>query len=224
MKKITITYLLLITLYCNALAQKKLTTYLAGNFGLATAKVLPHGSTQISSKLSGGFGVHITDQLTKRFFIVAQPAISSRGYVSSNSANKYDISSTYIDIPAGIEYHFPLFRDLRDEEDGNLFFIGAGVYGGVAISGKYKDQYLTPSVSQKIKFGESTGDNRSLTDFGLNLVAGLTYDKIRFGIQYQKGLKNVVPKDRQTNGAAIYLRNFSMFVAYKLTGLKGKKK
>lgn len=223
MKKILATSLLFIAMLCNATAQKKFSTYIAGNFGLASAKVGPPSTTEILKKLSAGLGFHLTGQLTKRFFIVAQPAVNSRGYVSSNAANKYDIHATYIDIPVAAEYHFSLFKDIKDE-GSSPFFIGAGIYGGVALSGKYKDDYLTPSVSQKIKFGESTSDNRSKTDFGLNFVAGLQTKNIRFGLQYLKGLKNVVPKDRQTNGTEIKLRNFSMFVAYKLPQLAGKKK
>jgi hypothetical protein len=224
MKKITVACMLFITLFNTAHAQKKIAVYVAGNFGLASAKLQPSGSTTITSKLSGGIGLHLSGQLTKRFFIVAQPAINSRGYVSSNAVNKYDVSTTYIDIPAAIEYHYSLFKDMKDERGEYPFFIGAGLYGGFAIAGKYVDKYLNnPSV--KIKFGESATDNRSKTDYGLNFVAGMTINDwgfgkfktaLRFGVQKQVGIKNVVPKDRQPGGNEIKLRNLSMFVAVKI--------
>ena len=180
MKKIIITSVLFIALFNTAHAQKKIAVYVAGNFGLASAKLQPSGSTTIASKLSGGLGVHLTGQLTKRFFIVAQPAVNFRGYVSSNAVNKYDVSATYIDLPAAIEYHYSLFKDMKDERGDYPFFIGAGLYGGFAVAGKYIDKYLNnPSV--KIKFGESATDNRSQTDYGLNFVAGMTINDWGFG-------------------------------------------
>ena len=224
MKKITASFILVMTLFNTVQAQKKMVVYLAGNFGLAAAKLQPTNSTTITSKLSGGLGVHLAGQLTKRFFIVAQPAVNFRGYVSSNAINKYDVSATYIDIPVSIEYHYSLFKDMKDERGDYPFFIGAGLYGGFAVAGKYTDKYLNdPSV--KIKFGESAADNRSRTDYGLNFVAGMTINdwgfgkfktKLRFGLQKQVGLKNVVPKDRQTGGSEIKLRNLSAFIAIKI--------
>ena len=224
MNKIILASVLFLASVNTSHAQKKIAVYAAGNFGLAAAKLQPSGSTTITSKLSGGLGMHLTGQLTKRVFVVAQPAVNFRGYVSSNAANKYDVSATYIDIPAALEYHYSLFKDMKDGKDDYPFFIGAGLYGGFAVAGKYTDKYLNdPSV--KIKFGESATDNRSKTDYGLNFVAGLSINdwgfgnfktNVRFGLQKQVGLKNVVPKDRQTGGNEIKLRNLSLFVAIKI--------
>ena len=224
MKKIIFTSVLFTTLCITAVAQQKWAAYIAGNFGVASAKLQPSGSTTINYKISGGFGLHLAAQLTNRFFVVGQPGINFRGYVSSNSVNKYDVGATYIDLPMALEYHYSLGKDFRDEKDAFPFFIGAGVYGGYAVAGKYTDKY-TNDPSVKIKFGESVSDNRSRTDYGLNFVAGLTLNnwgfgnfktKLRFGLQKQVGLKNVVPKDRQAGGNEIKLRNLSVFVAIKI--------
>ena len=224
MRKVLTTGILITVLFHNTYAQKKVLLYAAGNFGIASAKLQPKGTTTISSKLSGGLGAQLAVQVSKRLFIVAQPAVDFRGYVSSNAANKYDVSATYIDIPAAIEYHYNLFKDVQEKNEPYPFFIGAGFYGGFAVAGKYVDNY-TNDPSVKIKFGESNTDNRSRTDYGLNFVAGLTVSdwgfghfktNLRFGLQDQVGLKNVVPKDRQAGGNEIKLRNLSLFLAVKI--------
>lgn len=224
MKKIIFTSVLFAFLCIAAHAQQKVTVYVAGNFGVAAAKLQPSGSTTINSKISGGFGLHLTARVTSRFFLVGQPGVNFRGYVSSNAVNKYDVGATYIDVPLALEYHYSLGKDFMDEKGAYPFFIGAGAYGGYAVAGKYTDKY-TNDPSVKMKFGESVTDNRSATDYGLNFVAGLTVNnwgfgnfktKLRFGLQKQVGLKNVVPKDRQAGGNEIKLRNLSVFVAIKI--------
>ncbi len=206
MKKIVGVILISIVTYSSTSAQK-ITTYVAGHLGIATAKST---STSGNLRFSSGIGAELSLALAKKVNIVARPTINFRGYNNSS----FNLKATYFDIPLNIEINY------FNVEDLSVYF-GFGVYGGLALTGKYKNSGASDWI--KLKFGETTADNRSTTDFGLNFTSGLYFNKVKMGIQYQSGLKNVVPKDRQTNGAEIKLRNFSAYLAVKLSAFTGKK-
>ena len=226
MKKIIITIMFLIVALLNIHAQNKLDVYVAGNYGLYKVKVSDVYSSAISSKFSGGIGAHISYKLTPNLRVVALPVVQQRGYMSSNIHHIYDVSVGYIDVPIGVEYDFNIHLFVKSlnlgEKDEKVFFLGAGLYEGFAINGKYTDRlYNTPS--EKIKFGESLTDNRSITDFGLNFNVGLRIRSFKIGLQKQLGLKNVVPSARQAKDGSLKTTGFGMFIAYKISNLKKKK-
>ena len=222
MKKIIITIMFLIVALLNIHAQNKLDVYVAGNYGLYKVKVNDVYSSAISSKFSGGIGAHISYKLIPNLRIVALPVFQQRGYMSSNINHIYDVSVVYIDVPIGVEYDFNIRLFVKSlnlgEKDEKVFFVGAGLYEGFAINGKYTDKlYNTPS--EKIKFGELLTDNRSSTDFGLNFDVGLRIRSFKIGLQKQLGLKNVVPSARQAKDGSLKTTGFGMFVAYKISNL-----
>ena len=222
MKKIIITIMFLIVALLNIHAQNKLDVYVAGNYGLYKVKVNDVYSSAISSKFSGGIGAHISYKLIPNLRIVALPVFQQRGYMSSNINHIYDVSVVYIDVPIGVEYDFNIRLFVKSlnlgEKDEKVFFVGAGLYEGFAINGKYTDKlYNTPS--EKIKFGELLTDNRSSTDFGLNFNVGLRIRSFKIGLQKQLGLKNVVPSARQAKDGSLKTTGFGMFVAYKISNL-----
>lgn len=206
MKKILTACFFLSFLYFQTQAQNKVATYILGSFGLSSAK---SNTTTNSARFSTGLGLEFYLPLSKRINIVGRPGINWRGYDNNGSS----VRVTYLDVPLTIEYApLPYFTGA---------YIGVGVYGGTALGGKFK---LSDGSESNFSFGETTNDNRSRTDYGLAFTAGMRYANIEVGIQNQVGLKNVVPNDRQTNGASIKLRNFTGFIGLNLAAFKKKKR
>ncbi len=230
MKKLIIVSFLFATANTNSFAQNKLDVFVAANFGLSKVTFTPSIGT-ISRNFSGAIGAHLIYKLKPNIAFIAMPMLQQRGYTSMNSANKFDVRVAYLDIPVGIEFGFAaraLFGFDKFEKGAEKpFFFGAGVYEGIAVSGKYTDKYFSdPSV--KIKFGESATDQRSRTDYGLIFNLGMRFpvgkSYVRFGLQKQVGLKNVMPSARQAKDGSLKTSNFSFFVAYDISRLLSKKK
>ena len=229
MKKLSIILFLLVAFVVNIFAQKKLEIYTAANLGLSKVKFTP-SIGEISSNISGGIGLHIIYPIRPNIGLIVMPVLQQRGYTSLNSANNFDVRVTYIDIPVSVELGFGAraligFSKFAEGEE-KPFFFSAGIYEGIAIGGKYTDKfYNNPSV--KIKFGESTTDQRSRTDFGVNFTLGLRFKsrlgKFKFGLQNQRGLKNCIPNDRKTKDGSLKTGNFGFFVAYGISNLFNKK-
>ncbi len=207
MKKIFAIALVFFAACLHTSAQKKISTYVAGHFGLASAKSSTSGAT---GRFSTGIGLEFELPLAKKISLAAAPTLNFRGY--NNSA--FNLKATYIDLPLTLEVVYFHVEELN-------LYVGAGAYAGIAIAGKYQN---TGADWTKLKFGESAADNRSTTDLGLNFTTGLHFNKLKAGFQYQQGLKNVVPKDRQVNGASIKLNNFSGFLAVKLSAFNKKRR
>jgi Outer membrane protein beta-barrel domain len=197
---------------CSAAASaQKVNTFLSfyGGFASAQAK---------DAKLSAGIGLDCQFNLTSRLHFNLKPTINSRGYNGTLLVSTVKV--TYIDLPVNIE------ADL----DGNKvhLYAGAGPYIGFAITGKYKNNLTVSGNTDwiKMKFGETINDNRSPLDYGVNLNIGALipgYNRdLKAGIQTMFSLKNVVPKDAQSqpNTAAIKLRNISAYIAFGLTKRK----
>lgn len=202
----------------NSIAQSKLDVFAVGNFGLSKVTFTPSIGT-ISRNFSGAIGAHVIYKLRPNIALIGMPMLQQRGYSSMNGTNHFDVRIAYLDLPVGVEFGFGaralIGFDKFEKGFEKPFFFTAGVYEGIAISGKYTDKYLSdPSV--KIKFGESLTDQRSRTDYGLIFNLGLRLGKIRFGLQKQVGLKNVTPSARQAKSGSIKTDNFGFFVAYNI--------
>ena len=216
---------LLALVITNSIAQNKFDVFASGNFGLSKVTFTP-SIGKINRNLSGAIGAHIIYKLQPNISLIAMPMLQQRGYTSMNGANNFDVRVAYLDLPVGVEFGFGarglVGFDKFEKGAEKPFFFAAGVYEGIAVSGKYTDKYLSnPSV--KIKFGESLTDNRSRTDYGLIFNLGLRLGKIRFALQKQVGLKNVMPSARQAKDGSIKTDNFGFFVAYNIGGLFKKK-
>lgn len=207
MKKITAVLFTVFIVFNSASAQK-VSTFLTLHGGFASAQAK-------DAKLSSGIGLDFQLKLTERIHFHLKPTLNSRGY--NGTALVSTVKATYADLPITIE------ADL----DGNKahLYVGGGPYIGFAVAGKYKSNLTTGNTEwTKMKFGETANDNRSPMDFGLNLNVGAAikgYNRdFKAGIQTMFGLKNVVPKDVQTNNSAIKLRNITAYLAFGLTKRK----
>jgi hypothetical protein len=94
----------------------------------------------------------------------------------------------YIEVPLNVLYKI------------NGFYIGAGPYAAIALSGKYRSE-LTPTSSgqtesedRDMNFGSNNKDDFKRSDFGINLLAGYELKSgIQVGINYGFGLSNIDP-------------------------------
>lgn len=90
--------------------------------------------------------------------------------------------------------------------DAGALHLSAGPYVGFNISGKNKVNVTQSNGSQvgsqenDLKFGSSTNDDYSGTDFGANFGLGYRINSgLIFGANYGLGLTNLVPKDKQNS-------------------------
>lgn len=217
----------------NIYAQSKLDIFAVGNFGMSKA-VFTSGKGTISPSFSGGIpsfsggiGSHLIYNFSNTIAIAFLPVLQAKGYENT----QYKVRATYLELPINIEYSMGLRAlmgfDKFEKNGKKPFFFGAGVYAGYAIAGKYIDKYQIGDPSTKIKFGEASTDQRSKTDFGLNFTLGMLIPAfksvMRFGLQKQVGLKNVIPKNRQANDGEMQLKNFNFFIAYNLGNVLKRK-
>lgn len=102
--------------------------------------------------------------------------------------------SMYIEVPINAVYRV------------NGFYLGAGPYAAIALSGKHKTE-LTSTSSGKtaneerdVKFGGNQEDDFKSTDFGINLLAGYELKNgFNLGVNYGFGLSNLDPSEGTYN-------------------------
>lgn len=169
------------------------------NVGNAMSEV---NNNSAKAKVRFGYGVSI-DYLkgldkNERIYISVMAALQSRGY--------QNVRAMYFDVPVTINYAIGSKKRI---------LIGGGLYAGLALGGSYKN-VITGWT--KINFGETATDNRSKTDYGykISYTAVSRYFGMIFNIDYWGGLKNVIPGDRQINGAALKLRTTVISVGIPL--------
>jgi hypothetical protein len=100
----------------------------------------------------------------------------------------------YIEVPINAVYKF------------NSFYVGAGPYAAVALSGKYKSNLTSASSGQitneerDIKFGGKQEDDFKRSDFGINLLVGYELTNgLNMGVNYGLGLSNLNPSEGTYN-------------------------
>ncbi|QTE39439.1 porin family protein [Mucilaginibacter gossypii] len=135
-----------------------------------------------------------------------QPALNFTGKGGSSSVS-FDgeansggkVKLYYLQVPVNVVYHVPAV--VGD------FYLGAGPYLGMGVSGKAKDN---SGNSEDIKFG-SGQDEIKRTDAGLNAIVGFKF-KTGFLINanYDWGLTNITNVD----GIKLTNRVFGISVGY----------
>lgn len=159
-------------------------------------------------KFSYGAGVELGVNMSPKFAFLVKPMAMFRGYKDA----VYKVSVLYLDVPVGFEY-------TRRSTSKVNWLLGAGVYGGMALAGNYK----SGDNKTNFKFGESATDNRSRLDYGIHGVLGwLGYSGIKWALQFQAGLKNVIPEARVVPGdEKLTLRNATFYLGIPI--VKSKK-
>jgi hypothetical protein len=153
------------------------------------------------TRVGYGIGVERLLQLKETIFLTGQLLLNSRGYKN--------VRTTYIDVPVAI--NFLLGKN-------KLFMLGTGIYGGYAISGRYK----TTTGWKKMQWGESLTDNRSRIDAGVVINFAYTFANgyPLLTATYQIGINNVISQQQQTAGNTNRLNMAQLSFGYPLNMFK----
>lgn len=175
-------------------------------FGLKAGVNLPkyqysNSNNTSTSETETTTNFHITgyaDVAVSPFFSI-QPGISLQG-----KGGKFNETDTYLSKQDVLSLEIPINLVAKLPAGPGNFFIGAGPYAGLNISGQQKREYNSSAVQvdyeEDLKFGNSVDDNLKSLDFGVNFLAGYQFASgFNVGAGYGLGLSDLTPKDIQGN-------------------------
>lgn len=191
MKKLSLaTLVILFALSVNAQVQ----------FGLKAGLNFPNwsvkesGSTAPDTKI--GFGFHlggIVDiPVSSNFSIQPGALFSVKGF-------KADVNmGTTVNTTTKLNYiEVPINAMLKVGEGDTKFLVFGGPYLGYGLGGTVKAEAQGRSATSDITFGSGDNDVNPL-DFGINLGAGIKFNKIMVTAQYGIGLANLSNSSGET--------------------------
>jgi Outer membrane protein beta-barrel domain len=182
----TITFLLMLILLATKPAFAQIKVGICGGVNLAT--VAGQGLTGFNVNTRTGFhlGAIVEKPFSQTLNIQSGLLLSSKGAKIAGNAFTSEISPLYLEVPVNILY--------RERFGNNKFQLFAGPYLALGIAGKQKVTYLSSTTSNDIKFGTADDSNFTLTDFGLNVGAGIEIQRLLIRFQYGLSLLNLDPK------------------------------
>ncbi len=162
-----------------------------------------------SSKSRIGFGIGI-ERLTQ----LKKETVYLGTQISLNRLGYKGVKTTYITVP--LTLNIMLGKN-------KLWYVGAGVYGGYMLTGKYRnsnDDWV------KMKIGNATTDNRTRTDYGFIYTIASTFGEGLPIIQLHimSGKQNLIPEARQTNGAKNKMNSIELALRIPLNVMNKLKK
>lgn len=206
MKHFILAFLLLSVISVTA-QPNRLPLYLRGDFGFSNVKT-SNGKGKISFASALGLETFIKLKSLKEANISLSPNLSylHTGYKPS-SGGDVKVNYLFLGLPIGI--------NISDDpkEDAGIFF-GVGPFVSVVTGGKFRSYSIDDYT--KMKFGNTTADNRRTADAGVVLKSALRYKKCYLGMQANIGTSNLVPKDRIENGSYIKSRSFLFYLSYQI--------
>ncbi len=154
-----------------------------------------------TARIGYGLGVEYWQKIAKLFYVSGGLHLNSFGYKN--------VRTNYINTPVIINYL----------SKSNYLTIGAGLYGGVALSGKYKN---SSGSWTKMQYGESATDNRSRTDAGLIINVGISAFGAGHLTSYAYlGLKDLTSNARK-DGYTRKMQNWVISFAIPIKEIKKK--
>ncbi len=129
---------------------------------------------------------------------------------------KVSLTTNHLEIPLNILYN--------TNGDAGNFFIGAGPSFAFGVSGKWKYEDNTSSLTEDVKFGsnEDEDDLKGL-DLGANFLAGYCFPNGLFvSANYNLGLNNLAPGGN--SDATLKSHYFGVKLGYLLKGKAKEKK
>ncbi|MDR1761324.1 MAG: PorT family protein [Bacteroidales bacterium] len=133
-------------------------------------------------------------------------------YKEDGGFDKYKTTINYLMLPINAKGIIPINDDFK-------IFGFAGIYTGLALSGKYKNswEYKEDGETEKgdesgsIKFGSKEEEAKRL-DFGLNFGAGVEFSNFFVKGEYNLGLSNL--SNYSDDGYKMSNRNFGISIGY----------
>jgi hypothetical protein len=175
-------------------------------------------SDQAKSKTGITAGILVDIPLSEHFSF--QPAVNfvQKGTKDEETfggvTEKIQLTVNSIEVPLNFLYNAP-------GNTGN-FFIGAGPSLAFAISGKWKFEDGTNSLTEDVEFGndENEDDMKGL-DLGANFITGYRFPNgLLLSVNYNMGLSNLVPGG--SDDGTLKSSYFGIKLGWLLNG-KGKK-
>ena len=168
------------------------------------------------SRIGGHIGALIGFNLADNISLQTGLLLSTKGFKAKDEdryeKEVYKTNLAYLEVPVLASYNYEIKNDIK-------VFAGLGPVLGVAIGGKFKNNYVdkddhseNEKESEKIKFGSSEDDNFKRIDLGLMIQAGVQYDKYKFGLFYNAGLLNL--SNWKGNGNKEKNKVFGISLAY----------
>lgn len=134
----------------------------------------------------------------------------------SGITEKVSLTTNHLEIPLNFLYN--------TNGDAGNFFIGAGPSFAFGVSGKWKYEDNTSSLTENVKFGsnEDEDDMKGL-DLGANFLAGYCFPNGLFlSANYNLGLSNLAPGGN--SDATLKSNYFGVRLGYLLKGKSKEKK
>jgi hypothetical protein len=177
----------------------------------------PVDGTEFSKQTGFQFGFFLDKEITDKITFRPALQLTQKGYQSVVGIPigpfywSRNLSTTYLELPIDIIYHFNLSNSTR-------MFIGTGPVVGYGLFGTLNTTLVTTDINQQLKYQSSTydkifrdnQDNRF--DFGWNANIGLNSCKLLFTLSYNHGLSNVTKDELQS----LKNRSFAFTVGYLL--------
>jgi len=195
-------------LACGAYAQES-SFYIKGGVNLANVSTTSSGRIDNANMLTS-FHVGFMGDLPLGKVVAIQPGLLFTGKGTKSQTGQpgdtyyYKATSNpyYIEIPVNLVFKIPL----EDKDKSSSFFIGAGPYAAIGVSGKNKTEghagLVAFSGSDKIQYsnddpttfnqqeGAGLGIMRRF-DFGLNGTAGFQLHSVLLSANYGYGLTKI---------------------------------
>jgi len=147
------------------------------------SKDLEDAPSAVDYNMSTSFyvGGTVDIPLSKAFFLQTGAMVIGKGGKNEFFGNKSKIKTFYIEVPVNFLHKFPV--------GAHKILLGAGPYFAVAFNGSTK---LTNTSGQEYNVDIRFGNELKRSDFGLNFVTGIEFDKhLTLNVGYGLGLMNI---------------------------------
>ncbi|MDI1234557.1 MAG: hypothetical protein PSX81_09770 [bacterium] len=158
----------------------------------------------------GLFKINTRDEMLKYWSFNPSLTFTKTAYTIyvANAANS-NIVAKYLRLD------MPLMHDFYTDNPSHELLIGAGLFTALPLGGHFTDQ----STRYKMRYGNTSASNRGGSDIGMVFKLSMTHfanTDIRFSLQYNYGLTNLVPKYYNPNNIRIRSRNIYISFAFPI--------
>ncbi|WP_367913919.1 porin family protein [Leadbetterella sp. DM7] len=207
--KISTKSVLILFFLCAALASSAQTYRAKAGVNLSSM-LLKNNSGRLTDNVKIHPGIHlgVTAEFPIKDNISFETGLlfSTKGLTEERNGMSRKVSTYYLDIP--------LTGRIIHEWNSHTFYGVFGPYLGIGLSGKEKYSGWGQESDYKIKWGAGKSDHYKRLEAGLIIGAGIVFDPIEIGLQYNIGLSNM--SSYTGEGQKVANRVFAITAAYKL--------